>query len=81
MRAIVAALLIALAGCATVQTVAGFLSQADLNRLATAACSGHKGVDSVKLQMTYALVNCRDGSLVTVEYFPAPAPTPKEEVK
>lgn len=68
--------LVALLGCATTQSVSSFLSKTDLTRLATAACSGHQGVESVQLQPTYALVSCRDGALVTVEYFPAPAPTP-----
>ena len=73
MRALVVILLAALAGCATVPSVTGFISQTDLTRLATAACAEHQGINSVKLQSTYALVSCRDGALVTVEYFPAPA--------
>ena len=85
MRAFIILALVVLVGCATTESVTSFVSKTDLTRLATAACAGHQGVDSVKLQLTYALVNCRDGALVTVEYFPAPAPAPvpppKEEVK
>ena len=73
---VLAVILAALAGCATVPSVTSFLSETNLTRLAAAACSGHQGVESVRLQATYALVNCRDKALVTVEYFPAPPPAP-----
>ena len=80
MKRILAVTLLLLVGCATTQSVTTFISEADMTRMAAAACSGHQGVQSVNLQLTYALVSCRDGAMVTVEYFPAPE-APKVEVK